>query len=76
MSLLGEAIMAVCQPHRINYEILGNSLPVLHAHVWPRYDWGAAMNSNTNQPGSIRENIDMPGNRNTQKKNTACSRSV
>jgi diadenosine tetraphosphate (Ap4A) HIT family hydrolase len=39
MSLLGETIMTVCQPQRINYEILGNSLPMLHAHVWPRYDW-------------------------------------
>lgn len=39
MSLLGEAIMAVCQPLRINYEVLGNGLPMLHAHVWPRYHW-------------------------------------
>ncbi|GCE21439.1 DeoR family transcriptional regulator [Dictyobacter kobayashii] len=39
MSLIGEAVLAVCQPQRINYEILGNSLPMLHAHVWPRYQW-------------------------------------
>lgn len=24
---------------RINYEVLGNSLPVLHGHVHARYDW-------------------------------------
>lgn len=24
---------------RVNLEILGNSEPYLHAHVWPRYDW-------------------------------------
>lgn len=39
MSLLGEAIMSVCQPRRMNYEILGNTDEYLHAHVWPRYNW-------------------------------------
>lgn len=39
MSLLGEAIMGVVQPRRMNYEILGNTDTYLHAHVWPRYDW-------------------------------------
>jgi diadenosine tetraphosphate (Ap4A) HIT family hydrolase len=39
MSLLGEAIMAVCEPRRMNYEILGNTDEYLHAHVWPRYNW-------------------------------------
>jgi hypothetical protein len=24
---------------RINLEILGNTDDLLHAHVWPRYDW-------------------------------------
>lgn len=24
---------------RINLEILGNTDPFLHAHVWPRYEW-------------------------------------
>lgn len=40
MALLGEAITAVCTPtpRRINYEILGNTDPFLHAHVFPRYD--------------------------------------
>jgi diadenosine tetraphosphate (Ap4A) HIT family hydrolase len=39
MSVLGEAVIAVCMPRRVNYEILGNSDPFLHAHVWPRYEW-------------------------------------
>jgi len=42
MSLLGEAVERVCRPDglvRINYEILGNGLPCLHAHVFPRYAW-------------------------------------
>lgn len=37
MALLGDAVTAVCKPRRINYEILGNLEPALHAHVVPRY---------------------------------------
>lgn len=39
MSILGEAMMEVLSPRRINYNILGNSHPVVHAHVFPRYEW-------------------------------------
>ena len=39
MSLIGEAIMQVCAPLRMNYEILGNFDHYLHAHVFPRYAW-------------------------------------
>jgi diadenosine tetraphosphate (Ap4A) HIT family hydrolase len=42
MTLLGEAIEHACRPlglRRINYEVLGNSLPLLHAHVHARYEW-------------------------------------
>ena len=42
LALLGEAIERVRRPHglrRMNYEVLGNELPVLHGHVWPRYEW-------------------------------------
>jgi len=44
MSLIGEAIETVCRPRglrRVNYEVLGNKLGHLHAHVHPRYDWEA-----------------------------------
>lgn len=37
MARLGDAVTAVCRPRRINYEILGNLEPALHAHVAPRY---------------------------------------
>jgi len=37
MVLLGDAILHVTSADRINYEILGNSVPELHAHVFPRY---------------------------------------
>lgn len=37
MARLGDAILRVTSAERINYEILGNSEPELHAHVFPRY---------------------------------------
>ena len=42
LSLLGEAVERACRPHglrRMNYEVLGNSVPFLHGHVHPRYEW-------------------------------------
>lgn len=38
MSLLGDAILEVTSADRINYEILGNSDPALHAHIIPRFN--------------------------------------
>jgi diadenosine tetraphosphate (Ap4A) HIT family hydrolase len=37
IGLLGEAVMQVTGARRINYEMLGNVEPALHAHVIPRY---------------------------------------
>jgi len=37
MARLGDAILDVTSAERINYEILGNSEPELHAHAFPRY---------------------------------------
>jgi diadenosine tetraphosphate (Ap4A) HIT family hydrolase len=37
MSRVGDALMKICTPLRINYAILGNVDPALHAHVIPRY---------------------------------------
>jgi diadenosine tetraphosphate (Ap4A) HIT family hydrolase len=42
MAKLGRAIGWVCRPRRVNYAIYGNTAPVLHAHVVPRYDWEPA----------------------------------
>ena len=37
MAAVGDAVLAVTNAVRINYEILGNTDPALHAHVFPRY---------------------------------------
>lgn len=37
MSLLGQALLDTTSCYRVNYEILGNTDPALHAHVWPRF---------------------------------------
>jgi diadenosine tetraphosphate (Ap4A) HIT family hydrolase len=37
MSLIGDALLEVTAAYRINYEILGNTEPALHAHIFPRY---------------------------------------
>ncbi|WP_129839720.1 diadenosine tetraphosphate hydrolase [Streptomyces sp. RFCAC02] len=44
MDRLGEAVERACgrlDPafRRVNLEILGNTDPFLHVHVWPRYAW-------------------------------------
>jgi diadenosine tetraphosphate (Ap4A) HIT family hydrolase len=38
MVSLGDALLEVTGAQRINYEILGNLEPALHAHLFPRYD--------------------------------------
>ncbi|MER8231551.1 HIT family protein [Streptomyces sp. NPDC101490] len=47
MERLGEAVERACRRAdpgflRVNLEILGNTDPFLHAHVWPRYAWEPA----------------------------------
>jgi diadenosine tetraphosphate (Ap4A) HIT family hydrolase len=37
MTILGDALLEVTGAYRINYEILGNLEPALHAHIFPRY---------------------------------------
>jgi diadenosine tetraphosphate (Ap4A) HIT family hydrolase len=44
LELLAEAVERVCgrrdaEFRRVNLEILGNTDPFLHAHIWPRYGW-------------------------------------
>jgi len=38
MARLGDAVLAATEAVRINYEMLGNQEPSLHAHLFPRYD--------------------------------------
>jgi diadenosine tetraphosphate (Ap4A) HIT family hydrolase len=47
MERLGEAVERACTEldpafRRINLEILGNTDPYLHTHIWPRYEWEPA----------------------------------
>ena len=37
MSLLGDALLEVTGAYRINYAIMGNGEPALHAHIVPRF---------------------------------------
>jgi diadenosine tetraphosphate (Ap4A) HIT family hydrolase len=37
MALVGDALLEVTGAYRINYAILGNTDPFLHAHIAPRY---------------------------------------
>lgn len=37
MVIVGDALLEVTEAYRINYEILGNTDPALHAHIFPRY---------------------------------------
>ncbi len=45
MARLGDALLKITGAARINYAILGNAEPALHAHVIPRY---------ANEPESLR----------------------
>jgi diadenosine tetraphosphate (Ap4A) HIT family hydrolase len=36
MCLLAKAIEAAVRPHKLNYELLGNQVPHLHWHLFPR----------------------------------------
>jgi diadenosine tetraphosphate (Ap4A) HIT family hydrolase len=47
MARLASAVERACSVadpafRRVNLEILGNSDPFLHAHIWPRYGWEPA----------------------------------
>jgi diadenosine tetraphosphate (Ap4A) HIT family hydrolase len=42
MARLGDAILEATGAERLNYEMLGNLEPALHAHIVPRYDWEPA----------------------------------
>jgi diadenosine tetraphosphate (Ap4A) HIT family hydrolase len=48
MALVGDALLEVTNAVRINYGIMGNSDPALHAHIVPRY---------LTEPDEIRHNL-------------------
>lgn len=39
MGEIGDVLLGATDSVRINYSILGNSDPILHAHICPRYSW-------------------------------------
>ncbi len=72
MTVLGDAILEVTGALRINYEILGNADPGLHAHVFPRfadetperrrmpvwfYDWDVAPRFDPAVHGALRQRL-------------------
>ena len=72
MSLVGDALLSVTDAVRINYEMLGNLDPALHAHIFPRYlpepeslrlkpvwfyDWEAGPSFDLDRDRSIMESI-------------------
>lgn len=72
MARLGDAVLQVTGALRMNYEILGNSEPELHCHLFPRYadepddkrkmpvwfyDWKTATPYAEEQHGELREKI-------------------
>jgi diadenosine tetraphosphate (Ap4A) HIT family hydrolase len=72
MARIGDAVLKVTNAQRINYEILGNSEPELHAHIFPRYateaterrrmpvwfyDWSTAQPYDEAIHGSLRKQL-------------------
>lgn len=72
MARLGDAVLAATGAVRMNYEILGNSEPELHCHIFPRYasepddkrtmpvwfyDWKTAPPYTEEQHGELRNSI-------------------
>lgn len=51
MATIGDALIEVTGAYRINYAIMGNSEPALHAHIIPRY-MDEPASYRTNQPWS------------------------
>jgi diadenosine tetraphosphate (Ap4A) HIT family hydrolase len=48
MTTVGDALLEVTGAYRINYAVLANSDPYLHAHIIPRYK---------NEPEELRRNL-------------------
>jgi diadenosine tetraphosphate (Ap4A) HIT family hydrolase len=69
MVRIGDALLKATNSYRINYQVLGNSEPELHAHIFPRhmseaedmrrrpawfYDWQTAVRYSENEHGHLR----------------------
>ena len=47
MTIVGDTLLEITGARRMNYDILGNGEPALHAHIFPRYE---------NEPDDLRRN--------------------
>ena len=71
-TVVGDALLNLTDAYRINYEILGNSEPSLHTHIFPRYrheqdhlrtgpawayDWQAAPQFDLDRDGPLMKKI-------------------
>jgi len=45
MSIIGDVLLEITGAVRVNYEMIGNVEPALHAHIFPRFD---------NEPEALR----------------------
>ena len=72
MARIGDVLLRLTGATRINYEILGNSEPELHAHIFPRYaseapehrtkpvwfyDWNSAVPYSAGEHGSLQTQL-------------------
>lgn len=72
MALVGDALLAATDCVRVNYDILGNTDPALHAHIVPRYshepeerrrmpiwlyDWSVAESFAEERHGGLRRRL-------------------
>ena len=72
MARIGDAVLQATAALRMNYEILGNSEPELHCHIFPRYasepedkrkmpvwfyDWKTAIAYSEEMHGGLRKRI-------------------
>lgn len=72
MARIGDVLLQLTGAARINYEILGNSEPELHAHIFPRYaseaaehrtrpawfyDWNSATPFSVAEHGLLRQQL-------------------
>jgi diadenosine tetraphosphate (Ap4A) HIT family hydrolase len=72
MARIGDAVLRATAALRMNYEILGNSEPELHCHIFPRYasepedkrkmpvwfyDWKTAIAYSEEMHGDLRKRI-------------------
>jgi diadenosine tetraphosphate (Ap4A) HIT family hydrolase len=74
LSLIGEAVQRAGEGNglrRINYEVLGNAIPLLHGHVHPRYDWEPRTRSR-GPSGAIRRRYATRPSSRTPTRSTAC----